>query len=368
MTSDFTVMNRTMNRPLIFTRYTELKEKVPFCTFGEYPSPVEKLNALSKKTGADIWIKRDDIASCIYGGNKCRMMEWIIPDALHRGRQSLITWGALGSNQVLSSVIFGRESGFRDITAVHNEQPIHPYVKRNFLISSSLGVKQIFGSNPILYLLKLWWAYFSNLLAGKRPYLIPLLGSSPLSVLSYLDAALELKMQIDAGECPRPDYIFVTVGTGGTAAGLILGAKMLGDIGEVIGVRVVEKAFVNEWMIAWEINRALRLLRKMGVQLEDIRISRRDINLIHDYMGSGYAESTPEAEEAIKLAGEDNIQLDITYTGKTMAALLDFVKEKPDKRFLFWHTLNTVDLTPYTEKLPDPETLDTCFQKFFCEE
>ncbi|MBN1574231.1 MAG: pyridoxal-phosphate dependent enzyme [Deltaproteobacteria bacterium] len=351
-------------RPWIFSEYPELKGKISFKSYGDYPSGVEHLKSLSKVIGSEVYIKRDDRASSIYGGNKCRMMEFIIPDALDRKRKSLVTWGAIGSNQVLSSVIFGNQAGFDDITAIHNVQPYHPYVKRNLLISTSLGVKQLLGGNDLLLILKLFYTYIKKKITGKRPYLIPLVGSAPISVLSYFDAALELRRQIDGGICPRPDYIFVTVGTGGTAAGLILGSMVFGGIGEVVGVRTVENSFVSERIIAWEINRTLKFLKRLGVDLKIGKVKAEEINILHDYLGEGYAESTPEGSEAIKLLKElEDIDLDVTYTGKTMAAMLDMAREKKEKRFLFWHTLNTVDITRYTDKLPDVSEAPEPFHK-----
>ena len=355
-------------RPLVFERYPQLENIVPFCRLGDYPSRVHRLNEISRKTGASVWIKRDDEASCVYGGNKCRMMEWIIPDAVSKGRKSLVTWGALGSNQVLGSVIYGKRMGFDDISAVHNWQPYQPYVKRNFLISTALGVKQYFSKNSLVYLVKLISVYLRKLLTGKKPYLVPLLGSSPLSVLSYFDAALELQKQVNNGECPRPDYIYITVGTGGTAAGLLLGSIVCGDIGTVVGVRVLERVFVNECMMAWEINRTLRYLRRHNVDLGIRRVHARDINILHGYIGEGYAEKTGEGERSKDLLADDEgIALDLTYTGKTMAAMLDAVKKKPGKNYLFWHTLNSVDLDEYTCNLPDTGSLKPCFQKYLKE-
>lgn len=352
-------------RPRLFETYPVLKEKVAFSPLGNFPSPVEHLKKLSNVTGADVWIKRDDCASNIYGGNKCRMMEWIIADAVKKGRKSLITWGAVGSNQILSSVIYGHLAGFKDITALYNDQPFQPYVTKNFLISTSLGVKQVIGKNIPVYGIKLISTYMSKLLRGKRPYLIPLVGSSPVSVLSYLDAALEIKEQIQEGYCPKPDYIFITVGTGGTAAGLMLGAMAFGGTGKVMGVRVLEKVFVNERIIAWEMNRAIRFLEKMGADLSIHKAKAADIGLIHDFIGDGYAESTKEGQAAIDLVRDtEGLDLDVTYTGKTMAAMLDFIKRKKGSTFLFWHTLNTVDLSPYIDKLPDLSKVSKDFIPF----
>jgi len=350
-------------RPWIFSHFPTLKDRIPFTSLGEYPSRVERLEKLSEHVGADIWIKRDDVASCIYGGNKCRMMEFIIPDAKEKGRKSLLSWGALGSNQVVSSVIFGAHEGYTDITAVYGTQPYHPYVKRNFLISTSLGVDQRLATSDISHVGKLFWFYLKKLVSGKKPYLIPLVGSKPISVLSYVDAALELKRQIDGNEAPAPDEIFVTVGTGGTAAGLILGSLLFPEIGTVVGVRVIEESFVNQRMISWEINRTVRFLKRQDAEPNIERVRPEDIELL-DYMGPAYAEATPECLEAIELVEKlEGITLDVTYTGKTMAALLDRAKEQPDKRYLFWHTLNTVDISSLTDTLPDPCNTPECFHE-----
>ncbi|MBN1883878.1 MAG: pyridoxal-phosphate dependent enzyme [Deltaproteobacteria bacterium] len=348
-------------RPWIFSHFPALKGRIPFTSLGEYPSRVERLEKLSDYVGAEIWIKRDDAASCIYGGNKCRMMEFIIPDAKEKGRESLISWGALGSNQVVSSVIFGAHEGYTDITAVYGTQPYHAYVRRNFLISTSLGVDQHLAASDASQVLKLLWFYLKKLASGKKPYLIPLVGSKPISVLSYVDASLELKRQIDGKEAPAFDEIFVTVGTGGTAAGLILGSLIFPDIGRIVGVRVIEKSFVNRPIIAWEINRTRRFMKRLGADPAVGRVRSSDIEML-DYMGPAYAESTPECLQAIELLERlEGITLDVTYTGKTMAALLDRAHKDRNKRYLFWHTLNTVDISTITDALPDPCEAPECF-------
>ena len=341
-------------RPLLFDKYPTLREKVAFTSFGQYPSPVERLPALSDLTGTEVWIKRDDGASDVYGGNKCRMMEWIIANAAAMGYKSLVTWGAIGSNQILSSVIFGKLGGFDDITAVYGQQPYHPYAKRNFLISTALGVKQIVTNNEFgpAFVFKTKAIHLLKRLTGKRPFLVPLVGSSPVSVLSFLDAALEMKQQIEQGACPKPDYIFVTVGTGGTAAGLMLGEMAFGDIGHVVGVRVLDDPFVSESVIAGEINETVGFLRTHGVDLAIPEARSGDISMLHDFLGKGYAETTQEGMDAIRHIKEiEGIDLDVTYTGKTMAGMLEFMKQHKGKRFLFWHTLNNVDLSPYTDKI-----------------
>ncbi|MEJ2068255.1 MAG: hypothetical protein P8Y09_09990, partial [Deltaproteobacteria bacterium] len=126
-----------------------------------------------------------------------------------------------------------------------------------------------------------------------------------------------------------------------------------------------EKSVGNESMIAWEINRTLKFQKRLDGDLKVRKIRAGDINILHDYLGEGYAESTPKGEEAIRLLKElEGINLDVTYTGKTMAAMLDWAREKKGKRFLFWHTLNTVDISEYTDKLPDVSEAPKPFQKY----
>jgi D-cysteine desulfhydrase len=317
-----------------------------------------------------LWIKRDDESCTLYGGNKVRMMEFVLADAKNKGRDALICWGALGSNQVMASCIFGRKLGFEKISTVFGQQPIHDYVRRNLLIDASLGARMDYARSMPEMAFKLLVQYLKhvNPFTGKRPYLVPLVGSSALSCLGYVNAAFELKDQIDEGLIPEPDFIFITVGTGGTMAGLQLGLRMAGLRSRVMGVRVLERQLSNERIIAWEINRAIRLLKRSGCPTGFPRYRAQDIALIHDFFGEEYAGPTEEGRAAIDVTQEhEGLALDVTYTGKTMAALMDFVKKdgNAEKNILFWHTLNSVDLSPFVEKAPDPKALPRKFHRYF---
>jgi len=317
-----------------------------------------------------LWIKRDDESSAIYGGNKVRMMEFVLADAKRKNRSALICWGSLGSNQVMASCIFGRELGFDKISAVFRQQPIHDYVRRNLLIDAALGARMDYAESSADLVLKLLFQYLkhTNPLTGKRPYLVPMVGSSALSCLGYVNAAFELKEQIDEGLLPAPDLIFITVGTGGTMAGLQLGLHLAGLESKVIGVRVLDRIFSNERIIAWEINRTVRFLKRCGCPIHCRRYRAEDIILMHDFYGEEYAGSTVAGKVAIEITQEhEGLPLDVTYTGKTMAALMSFVatNENAGKTILFWHTLNSVDLKPFLENAPKPESLPPKFHRYF---
>lgn len=358
-----------MKHPLaLFRAYPQLQETIPWIPLGKYPTRVHRLEKLGQHLGcAGLWIKRDDQSSEIHGGNKVRMFEFVLADAKKKKRNALVCWGSLGSNQVMASCIFGRETGFSKISAVFRPQPIHDYVRRNLLIDASLGAKMDYARSSAALVGKLLVQYlkYSNPLRGERPYLVPMVGSSPLSCLGYVNAAFELKEQIAEGLIPEPDAIFVTAGTGGTMAGLQLGVQMAGLKSTVIGVRVLDHIFCNEPIIAWEINRTSKYLKRSGCAAADSRCHAKDIILLHDYYGREYAGPTEEGRRAIDVTFQyERLNLDVTYTGKTMAALMDYVKAgNENKTILFWHTLNSVDLQRFLACVPEPNALPP---KFHC--
>jgi 1-aminocyclopropane-1-carboxylate deaminase/D-cysteine desulfhydrase-like pyridoxal-dependent ACC family enzyme len=358
-----------MHSLALFRVHPQLQKSVPWIPLGKYPTHVHRLEKLGQHLNCpSLWIKRDDQSSTIHGGNKVRMFEFVLADAKKKRRNALVCWGSLGSNQVMASCIFGREVGFTRISAVFRPQPIHDYVRRNLLIDASLGAKMDYAKSSATLVGKLLVQYlkYFNPLKGERPYLVPMVGSSPLSCLGYVNAAFELKEQIAGGSIPEPDAIFVTVGTGGTMAGLQLGVQMAGLKSEVIGVRVLDRIFCNEPIIAWEINRTINYLKRCGCDTGRHRHRAKDIILLHDYYGKEYAGPTEEGRRAIDVTLEhEQLTLDVTYTGKTMAALMDYVKEpeNANKTILFWHTLNSVDLQRFLACVPEPNSLPP---KFHC--
>jgi D-cysteine desulfhydrase len=179
---------------------------------------------------------------------------------------------------------------------------------------------------------------------------------------------LELKRQIDAGEVPEPDYIFVTAGTGGTMAGIMLGAHLLGLKTKTVGVRITDWIACNERLVASIVNRGYNLLKKSGADLPPKKWSKNDVTMIHEFFGGEYAKITDEAARTKKHLKEiEDITLDTTYTAKTMAAMVAYLKQHDlkDKKVLFWHTYNTRDLTPFIDDRACPEKMPGPFQAYF---
>jgi D-cysteine desulfhydrase len=280
-------------------------------------------------------------------------MELLLGEAQRRGCDLLISMGALGSNQILSSVIFGRKLGF-DIEGLYFEQPLHGYVKRHLLVGSKLGTKMLFSPRPGLTPLYAMYRWLRGRATGRKPYFIPTFGSHPLCVLGYVNAGIELIRQVETGSCPMPDVIYVTLGTGGTHAGILLALRLSGISTRVVGVRITDKIVCNGHILANLLNRTVSFMRRNGADAPELRFKAADMEIEHAFFGGEYARSTPEAEEAIRMVRDEiGLMLDSTYTGKTFAALLKHAEDGKltDQKVLYWHTLNGCDLRPLIEGL-----------------
>lgn len=354
----------------LFEAYPQLEKTIPYIPMGKYPTPVERMSKLGELLGyPELWVKRDDLSSDKMGGNKVRVMEFLLAEMKAQGKTVAVSPGALGSNQILASAIYGKELGFKIIGIFFKQCPTD-YMCRHMLIDKSLGVEFHHCGNPYLVPVMILWQMLKNFNWKKRqfPFYIPTFGSSATCALGYFNAMFELKKQIERGECPEPDYIFVTAGTGGTMAGIQLGAKVLGMKTKTIGVRITDYLACNERIIASILNRAVKHLRKAGAPIPPFHFKKSDILLIHNFFGGEYAQITKEALESKELVKKtEGLTLDTTYTAKTMAAMIHYLKQNKlqDKVILFWHTYNTKDLSRFLDPRLTPKDLPEPFQQYF---
>ena len=158
-------------------------------------------------------------------------------------------------------------------------------------------------------------------------------------MLGYVNAAFEIKAQWAQMGVPEPEAVFVAVGSCGTLAGLFLGARLAGWGSRVVGVRVIEEDVANRPKIARMVNKAARYLRRRDPSVPRVRVRPEDVDLLGGYIGPGYAHPTEEASRAVEqVARTEGLPLETTYTGKTMAALLDYAQGHPGARLLFVDT------------------------------
>jgi D-cysteine desulfhydrase len=211
------------------------------------------------------------------------------------------------------------------------------------------------------------------LLRGRNPAgaaFVPSGGSSPVGTLGYVSAGLELLEQIARAELPRPDLIYVALGSCGTAAGLLVGLAGAPSLprldGAVVGVRVVDRIVSNARVTHRLARRAAALLAERGEKwFNQLRLA--ELRVEHRQFGGGYGRATPASDAAVERAAAVGLRLEPTYTGKAMAALLaDAESGKLDgKRVLYLHTYNSVDLAPLLAGGPGATALPPLLRRHF---
>jgi D-cysteine desulfhydrase len=337
----------------LFKHYPSLGAALPHLSLGDFPTPVHK----SELDGnwAELWIKRDDLSGRLYGGNKIRKLEFLLGDATRRGFRSVMTYGCAGSNHALATAIYAGKLGLRPISILLPQPPSRA-VQRNLLRSAAAGAEIHYYRN--VHFQKPGSRFVSlkeRLFHGKRPYIIPPGGSSPLGALGFVNAAWELRDQIEAGVCPEPDLIYVALGTMGTAAGLALGLVSAGLKTRVQAVRVVPESIANRNTFDGLFHQTSRLLKRYEPDFSGIRNKKLPLDIRNAFYGEAYGLYTQEGMDAVRLARKRmDLYLEGTYTGKTFAALLHDAGEGrlKNRRILFWNTVNSVDFSTDIRDVP----------------
>lgn len=355
-----------MTLPL-FEKYPALAGRLPWMALANYPTPVQRLENLGKAAGYDnLWIKRDDKSSGLYGGNKVRKLEFMLAEARERGCKWVITYGGIGTNHGLATTIHAGRLGIKT-ALILIRQPLTDHVQENLLLNARYGAEIHYAPNTAIGALQTASVYLRH---GKV-YFVPPGGSSTLGSIGYVNAALELKQQVDAGLLPEPAYIFCALGSKGTLAGLLLGCRLAGMKTQVIGVRVAQ-GWVTRTENVWKLaNRMARLLRKYDKGVPALIFGREDVHVIHDFFGGEYGAVTAEGEQALALMERtEGITLELTYTAKTVAAMLASIKKLPGpggRPVLYWHTYNGVDFSRELAEDHDytrlPEAVQWCFEE-----
>lgn len=355
----------------LFKNFPRLAGQLPHVSLGRFPTPVEKLEHAGVALGLDhLYIKRDDLSGAVYGGNKVRKLEFLLGEAIRRKTKEVITFGFAGSNHALATAFYANQLGLGS-TSLLLPQPNAHYVRRNLLVSHYFKADLHFYKNWALLGLGL----LSQLLRkrakhGIFPQVVPGGGSCPLGVCGYVNAVLELKVQIVAGQMPEPDFIYVPLGSMGTAVGLTLGLKAAGLKSRIIAVRVIEKRLANENKMARLFRNTARFLRKLDPAFPELLLGEGDWIIRDDCLGDGYARFTEAAVAAAFLMREKAaIILNGSYSAKAFSALLADAKKQvlKGKTVLFWNTYNSRDLAPLAAAV-DYHQLPAVFHSYFEEE
>lgn len=322
---------------------------------GRYPTPVEPLPALSTIT-SELWVKRDDLTGEAYGGNKIRKLEHILDKAARRNARRIVTIGAAGSHHVLATTLFGKRAGLR-VAAILTPQPRTDHAVDNLRAAVGLGLE----AHPVRSIVDIPRALAR--LLGRGDMLVPPGGSNVSGTLGYLDGAEELAASIRAGTVPLPDAIVVALGSGGTAAGLLAGVVRAGLSTRIIAVRIVEPILSGRLRT---LALALAASRAAHASIEPQKLHAQ-LEVDGRWLGPGYGHATEAGEEASRLASEQGLKLDPTYTAKAFAAARSLVDEGRHRRILYWHTLSSAPLAPLLEHAPSEGDLPGELRALFLE-
>jgi D-cysteine desulfhydrase family pyridoxal phosphate-dependent enzyme len=280
------------------------------------PTPLQFAPRLTEALGGPrIIIKRDDLTGLALGGNKTRKLEYLLADAKSHGATHLITLGAEQSNHVRQTSAAARLAGMQAVLILDAKVP-QPDVQGNLLLDVLLGaeyhvIESVSERDEVVERLS------SGILAeGGTPYLIPVGGSNAVGALGYVAAMLELSYQL-WNEGISPKALYFGSGSGGTQAGIELGARLFGLSMNIRGVMVSPNIDAKREKI---LDVLAATASKLGIANP---VGSEEVTLLEDYYGAGYGAPTEAGLEAIALlARTEGILLDTVYTAKAFSAMI----------------------------------------------
>ena len=293
---------------------------------GMLPTPIHRLDNISRILGTNVWIKRDDLTGVGLGGNKVRKLEFLLADAMEKKAEIVFTTGQAQSNHAMLTAACCRKLGMEPILILKKRGVMEK--KGNILLESLMDTDVRFMDVPSYNEI-----YEEMDRVGKesgRPYYkIPCGGSNGLGALGYVDCIKEIidqekEMGIHFNTIVCPE------GSGGTHAGLALGHMLFAPEKKVIGMKVDTDPFEE---ITPGIMREACELLELDMEIKEDEVFHRDC------AGPGYAIPSEDGNAAIKLmAKNEGLFLDPVYTGKAFGGLVSCAKEgmfSPDDNVLF---------------------------------
>jgi D-cysteine desulfhydrase len=304
-----------------------------------------KLERLSRRLGIELYVKRDDLTGLLESGNKVRKLEFLVAEALERGADTLVTCGTLQSNCCRAVAAVAARLGLNAALAVKGARPAA--YDGNLLLDRLLGA-------AVRYLSDDEWAHVDEVMEemaaalraeGHRPYVIPESGSNEVGALGYLECAVEIAGQIGHG-APRFDTVAISVYSGGSQAGMLMGKQLAGLPSEIVGIPI---AWPADKVRDHVVRTMAGAIRRFGFAIE----VPKSIHLLDGHQGAGRAAvGDAELGTIVQLAREEGLILDPVYTAKAFTGLLDTLAKDPKalgQRVCFVHTGGIFSLFPFRE-------------------
>ena len=322
----------------------------PQINLARLPTPVQPMRRFGEKLTVDLYVKRDDLTGAALSGNKIRKLEFVLADALAQNADTVITCGGAQSNHCRATAIAAAMLGLNCRLLLRTPDPSNPPPAEGNILLDRMAGADIAWITPQEY--KVRDEFFKREAAslkasGRIPYIIPEGASSALGAWGYIRAVEELVNDIAnlPGGANPACTIINAAGSGGTAAGLILGAKIFDLNVRVISVNVCDN---REYFVNAIGNICENAIADYGIEIDFSR--DRDIEIIDGYVGRGYALSRPEELDLLyEVARAEGIFFDPVYTGKAFYGMVQELKNNPrcfGERIIFIHTGGIFGLFP----------------------
>jgi D-cysteine desulfhydrase len=293
-------------------------ELPPRVELARRPTPLQYLARASERWGRGkrLWVKRDDLSGCLFSGNKVRKLEFIVAHALAEGYDTLITCGGLQSNHCRATAFAGAQSGLAVHLLLRGEEPASS--EGNYLLDQLAGARincypKHRYVNELPQLFADWQDHYAGL--GRKALAIPTGGSDGLGAWGYIAACEELASDLAAAGIDSAHLVTAT-GSGGTQAGLTLGASLYDLPLTVWGVNVCddEQYFLDK-VAADSADWRARFPGAPAVSVQP--------RVLDGHVGAGYGLAGPEVFALIaELAALEGLLLDPVYTGKAFQGML----------------------------------------------
>ncbi|HWO11548.1 MAG TPA: pyridoxal-phosphate dependent enzyme [Polyangiaceae bacterium] len=356
------------SRPL-FDIWPALERDLGFLALGDFPTPIERLDRIAfgaAGLAGETYVKRDDLSSPVYGGNKVRTLEALLGQARREGKGTIVATGAYGSNHSVASVLHARRVGFRT-AAMLFPQPYSATALENLRVSVALADEVTDLLHWSLLPFAIWRRERAARLAPPGALVMRPGGAIPRGCLGFMSAGLELARQVEQGLMPPPDEVVIALGSTCSTAGLLVGMRLAARLGIAWGRasgtgRDAGPLLVAVRVTPWPVTSPVRVLNLARatcawlLQLTGRRefdLSRAELarHLVVDgsQLGRGYGLPTAAGLGAIERLAPFSAALDTTYAAKSAAAVLERLGRGPSVR-LFWSTKSSAALPDLSEE------------------
>ena len=314
----------------------------PRIDLARLPTPIRRLHRFGERLGIELYMKRDDLTGVALTGNKVRKLEFVLADALAQKADVVLTCGGAQSNHSRATAVAAAMVGLRCRLLLRTAEPANPpAAEGNILLDRMAGAEIVWITREEYQRRQEIFEREAAALRkeGRTPYIIPEGASNPIGSWGYISAAEELGWDIAGlpGGLERPTTIIHATGSGGTAAGMILGMRLTGLPAGVATFNVCDD---RPYFV-----RVIGDLCEQLIAAYDLKVDfdrQRDINIIDGYVGRGYAVSQPEELALLcSVARTEGIFLDPVYTGKAFYGMVQELKRDPGcfgERVVFIHT------------------------------